>query len=46
MFKEDIKKFYRNLGWKKREATETPSMTEVGSYWKSLWGEKQHMMEK
>ena len=46
MFKKDIKKFYRSLGAKKIEATETPSMTEEESYWKSLWGEKQHMMEK
>ena len=32
MFKEDTKKFYRNLGIKNIEATEPPSMAEAESY--------------
>ena len=42
MFKEDTKKFYRNLGMKNIEAREPPSMAEAETYWKSLWGEAQH----
>ena len=34
MFKEDTKKFYRNLGMKYIETREPPSMTEVETYWK------------
>ena len=40
MFKEGIKKFYRNLGMKNIEAREPPSMSEALTYWKSLWGEE------
>ena len=40
MFKEDTKKFYRNLGMKNIEAREPPSMAEAETYWKSLWGEE------
>ena len=40
MFKEDPKKFYRNLGMKNIEAREPPSMAEAEPYWKSLWGEE------
>jgi len=36
MFKEDTKKFYRNLGMKTMEAREPPSMAEAETYWKSL----------
>ena len=32
MFKEDTKKFYRNLGMKNIEAREPPSMAEVETY--------------
>ena len=34
MFKEDTKKFYRNLGMKNTKAKEPPSMTEAETYWK------------
>jgi len=37
MFKEDTRKFYRNLAIKNTEAREPPSMTEAETYWKSLW---------
>jgi len=40
MFKEDTKKFYRNLGMKNIEAREPPSMAETQTYWKSLCGEE------
>jgi folate-dependent tRNA-U54 methylase TrmFO/GidA len=36
MFKEDTKKFCRNLGTKDIEAREPPPMAEVDPYWKSL----------
>jgi folate-dependent tRNA-U54 methylase TrmFO/GidA len=36
MFKEDTKKFYRNLCRKFIEPREPPSMAEVKPYWKSL----------
>jgi len=36
MFKEDTKKFYRNLCTKFIEPREPPSMAEVKPYWKSL----------
>ena len=39
MFKEDTKKFYRNLGMN-IEARKPPSMAEAETYWKSLWGEE------
>ena len=43
MFKEDTKKFYRNLGMKIIVARELPYMAEAETYWKSLWGdEAQH----
>jgi len=42
MFKEDNKKFYRNLGMKNIEAREPPSLAEAETYWKSLWGEAHH----
>ena len=40
MFKEDTKRFYRNLGMKNIEAREPHSMAEAETYWKSLWGEE------
>ena len=40
MFKEDPPKIYRNLDTKSIEARKHPSVAEVESYWKSLWGEK------
>jgi hypothetical protein len=40
MFKEDTKKFYRNLGMKNTGARKPPSMAEAETYWKSLWGEE------
>jgi hypothetical protein len=40
MFKEDTKRFYRNLGMK------TPSMAEAETYWKSLWGEEAQHNER
>jgi len=46
MFKEDIKKFYRNLGMKNIEAREPPSMAEAETYWKSLWGEEAQHNER
>jgi len=43
MFKEDTKRFYRNLGTKNIEVRAPPSMAEAENYWKSLWGqEAQH----
>jgi hypothetical protein len=46
MFKEDTKKFYRNLGMKNIEAREPPSMAEAETYWKSLWGEEAQHNER
>ena len=46
MFKEDTKKFYRNLGMKNIETREPPSMTEAETYWKSLWGEEAQHNER
>jgi hypothetical protein len=40
MFKDDTKRFYRNLGMKNLEAREPPSVAEAETYWKSLWGEE------
>jgi hypothetical protein len=39
MFKEDTKRFYKNLGMKNLEAKEPPFMAEAETYWKSLQGE-------
>ena len=46
MFKEDTKKFYRNLGMKNIEAREPPSMAETETYWKSLRGEEAQYNER
>jgi len=46
MFKEDTKKFYRNLGIKNRKAREPPSMAEAETYWKSLWEKKHSIMKE
>ena len=46
MFKEDTKKFYRNLGMKIIQAREPPSMAETETYWKSLWGEEAQHNER
>jgi hypothetical protein len=46
MFKEDTKKFYRNLGMKNIEARESPSVAEAETYWKSLWGEEPQNNER
>ena len=46
MFKEDTKKFYRNLGMKNIGAREPPSMAEAETYWKSLWGEEEQHNER
>ena len=46
MLKEDTKKFYRNLGMKKIDAREPPSMAEAETYWKSLWGEEAQHNER
>jgi hypothetical protein len=36
----------RNLGMKNIEAREPPSMAEVETYWKSLWGEEAQHNER
>jgi hypothetical protein len=46
MFKENTKKFYRNLSMKNIEAREPPSMAEAETYWKSLWGEEAEHNER
>ena len=46
MFKEDTKKFYRNLVMKNIAAREPPSMAEAETYWKSLWGEEAQHNER
>jgi len=46
IFKEDTKKFYRNIGMKNIEAREPPSMAETETYWKSLWGEEAQHNER
>jgi len=46
MFKEDTKRFYRNLGMKNIEVREPPSMAEAETYWKSLWGEEAQHNER
>jgi len=46
MFKEDTKRFYRNLGMKSKEAREPLSMAEADTYWKSLWGEEAQHNER
>ena len=46
MFKEDTKKFFRNLGMKNTEAREPPAMTEAETDWKSLWGEEAQHNER
>jgi len=46
MFKEDTKKFYRNLSIKNTEDREPPSMTEAETSWKSLWGEEAQHNER
>ena len=46
MFKEDTKKFYRNLIMKIIEAREPPSMAETETYMKSLWGEEAQHNER
>jgi hypothetical protein len=46
MFKEDTKKFYRDLGMKNIKARERPSMAEAETYWKSLWGEEAQHNER
>jgi hypothetical protein len=45
-FKEDTKRFYRNLGMKNLEVREPPSMEEAETYWKSLWGEEAQHHER
>jgi len=40
MFKEDTKRFYRNLGMKNLRARNPPSMAEAENYWKSQWGKE------
>ena len=46
MFKEDTKRFFRNLGTKNIEIREPPSMVEAETYWKSLWGEEAQHNER
>ena len=46
MFKEDTKKFYRNLGTKYIEVIEPPSTAETETYWKLLWGEEAQHNER
>ena len=46
IFKEDHKKFYRNLSMKIIEAREPLSMAEAETYWKSIWGEKAQHNER
>ena len=46
IFKEDHKKFYRNLSMKIIEASEPLSMAEAETYWKSIWGEKAQHNER
>jgi hypothetical protein len=46
MFKEDTKKFYRNLDMKNIEDREPPSIAEAETYWKSLWGEEAEHNER
>ena len=46
MFKEDTKKFQRNLSMKNIQVSEPPSMAEAETYWKSLWGEEAQDIER
>jgi len=47
MFKDDTKRFYRNLSMKIKEARESPSVAEAETYCKSLWGEEaQHKVRE
>jgi len=46
MFKDDTKKFYRNLGMKNIETREPPSMAEAETCCKSLWGEEAQHNER
>jgi hypothetical protein len=46
MFKEDTKRFYRNLGMKNLEAREPPAKAEAETYWKSLWAEEAQHNER
>jgi hypothetical protein len=46
MFKEDTKKFNRNLGMKNIEAGKPPCMAEAVTYWKSLWRGKNSIMKE
>jgi ribosome-binding protein aMBF1 (putative translation factor) len=46
MFKDDTKKFYRNLGMKNIEAREPSTMAEAETYWRSLWGEEAQHNER
>jgi len=46
MFREDTKKFYRNLSMKNIGAREPPSMAETETYWKLLWGEEAQHNER
>jgi ribosomal protein S10 len=46
MFKEDTKKFCRNLGMKNIEARGPFSMAEAETYWKSLWAEEAQHNER
>ena len=46
MFKENTKKYCRNLGIKNVEAREPPCMTEAETYWMSLWGEEAQFNER
>jgi len=40
LFKEDNKRFYKNLGMKNIEAREPSTLAEAETNWKSLWGEE------
>ena len=46
IFKEDTKKFCRNVGMKNIESREPHSMEEAETYWKSLWGEEAQHNER
>ena len=46
VFKEDTRKFYKNLSMKIIEPREPPYMAESDTYWKSLWGEETKHNEK
>ena len=46
IFKNDAKKFYREIGKEKVTVNETPAINDIERFWDTMWCEEKTLMRK